>query len=91
LSTNQSAKKTSAEPKRSAAQPHSRRPLTSERVQAKPSIGRFGCWCGGRCTGAARRIQSRTAATSPKGTPVCIMPKGPGFMPSSTTRLRVAP
>jgi hypothetical protein len=31
------------------------------------------------------------AATSPNGTPVCIMPKGPGFMPSSTTCLRDAP
>jgi hypothetical protein len=31
--------------------------------------------------------QSRTLATSPKGTPVCAMPNGPGFMPTSTTSL----
>ena len=35
-------------------------------------------WCLDRGLDA---IQSRTAETSPKGTPVCIMPKGPGFMP----------
>ena len=36
-------KNAAAAPKRSAAQPHSRRPLTSERGQSKPSIGRLGC------------------------------------------------
>jgi hypothetical protein len=39
LRTNQSSKNDSALPKRSAAQPHSRRPLTSEFGQSKPVIG----------------------------------------------------
>ena len=30
--------------------------------------------------------QSRTAAISPKGIPVCAMPNGPGFIPRKTTR-----
>ena len=36
-------------------------------------------------------IQSRTALISPKGTPVCTMPKGPGFMPTNITFLRPWP
>ena len=36
-------------------------------------------------------IQSRTAATSPKGTPVCIMPNGPGFIPRKITGLGCVP
>ena len=45
----------------------------------------------GFSTVASIPIQSRTAAISPKGTPVCTMPNGPGFMPRKTTRRRPAP
>jgi len=41
--------------------------------------------------GPARPSQSRALAISPKGTPIWAMPKGPGFMPTKTTRLRPLP
>ena len=78
-------------PKRSAAHPQSRLPLTSERAQAKPSIGRLGCMDDGSSTRASMPSQSRTLVISPKGTPVCAMPHGPGFMPTSSTSCCPAP
>ena len=42
-------------------------------------------------TAAGSPSQPRTASTSPKGTPVCTMPNGPGFMPTNTTRFGAAP
>ena len=53
-------------------------------------MGRLGCGRGGLPTGASMPSQSRTKPTSPNGTPVCAMPKGPGFMPRKITRLRDA-
>ena len=91
LATKKRRKNASGVPKRRRAQPHSRRPLTSLRRHAKPSTGRFGCSRPGRPTGASMPIQPRTASTSPKGTPVWAMPKGPGFMPTKTTSLGAAP
>jgi len=79
------AKKASGVPKRRRAQPQSRCPLTSERWQSKPSTGRFGCSSAGLPTLVRMPSQSRTLATSPNGTPVCAMPNGPGFIPTSTT------
>ena len=40
---------------------------------------------------ASRPSQSRTTATSPKGTPVWAIPKGPGFIPRSRTGLGPPP
>ena len=45
----------------------------------------------GLSIGASIFIQSRTAAISPKGIPVCAMPNGPGFMPRKTTRFLPPP
>ena len=42
---------------------------------------------GGCSTPVPMRSQSRTISTSPKGTAVCTIPKGPGFMPRKTTLL----
>ena len=81
-----SAKKFSGVPKRSRKSPQRRFPLTSERGHAKPSTGFAGCSRGGFPTKPEMPSQSRTAPISPKGTPVCAMPKGPGFMPRKTTR-----
>ena len=36
--------------------------------------------------GTSMPSHSRTARTSPKGTPVCAMPNGLGFIPSSSAR-----
>ena len=80
------SKNFSALPKRSANSPHSRRPLTSDFLQANPSTGRFGCSHAGFPTAVTIPIQSLTAAISPNGTPVCVIPNGPGFMPRNNTR-----
>ena len=82
--TNPRAKKRSGVSNSRAINPQNRRPLTSLRVHAKPSIGRFGCTDFGARTFASIPRKSRTAATSPNGTPVCAMPKGPGFMPRNS-------
>ena len=65
--------------------------LPDRRVQPKPSTGRLSCTSAGARTLPSMPSQSRTIATSPKGTPVCAMPNGPGFMPSSTTSLGPLP
>src|SRR5688572_4639120 len=75
----------------SSSQPHRRAPLTSLRLHAKPSIGRFGCSCFGLPIFASMPSQSRTNDTSPNGTPVCAMPYGPGFMPTNMTSAPSSP
>jgi nitrogenase iron protein len=52
---------------------------------------RFGCSFAGRPTGASSPSQSRTTPTSPKGTPLCAIPKGPGFIPMKTMLFRLPP
>ncbi len=45
----------------------------------------------GTPVGTAMRIHSRTAVTSPKGTPVWAMPHGPGFIPRKSVRFGPEP
>ena len=73
-------------PKRSANSPTgaARSPRSGRSETLDGALG-F-CSAGGTIS-APMPIQSRTAAISPKGTPVCTIPKGPGFMPTKTTRL----
>jgi len=80
--TNAARKNASGVPNRARAQPQTRAPLTSLRVHDRPSTGRLGCMLAGapmRAVRASIPRKSRTAATSPKGTPVCAMPNGPGI------------
>ncbi|MFM8785167.1 MAG: hypothetical protein ACKOFI_08465, partial [Phycisphaerales bacterium] len=60
-----------------------------ERMHPKRPVEGLACArsevSGARVWGWARAPiprKSRTAATSPNGTPVCAMPNGPGFMPT---------
>ena len=85
------AKKRCGEPQRLRTHPQSRAPETSLRRQEKPSTRRFGCSRGGGATAASMPSQSRTVATSPNGTPVCIMPNGPGFMPTNSSSFGARP
>ena len=53
---------------------------------AVPRTGRLGCSLGGGVPiGTSIPSQSRTWGGSPKGTPVCAMPHGPGFIPIRIT------
>jgi hypothetical protein len=100
--TNMRAKHFSRVANSRANSPQNRWPLTSERVHAKPSIGRLGWTLQRASFGAAAALRRasrgcvtrpsiprnpRTAAISPKGTPVCAMPNGPGFMPTKSASI----